>query len=184
MIRKDDILKQTEKAKQRDGLTQRFETLGHFAGGLAHDFNNILSVVEGYTEIAVKKLRDGTLTEEHLLQILDATQRGAGITRQLLAFGQQNIALNKVVDLTSFLKQEERALKTALGHDMRITLHTPDAPCLVECNPDNMRQILMHLTMNARDAMRGHTKEGCLSIAIKQSADDGFTLAFKDNGCE
>lgn len=74
---------------------QKLEALGQFAGGIAHDFNNILSIIEGYAGIAEKDFAAGRLSPDVLKKIMAATQRGAGLTRQLLAFSRQKVGLQE-----------------------------------------------------------------------------------------
>src|SRR6218665_436397 len=82
---------------------QRLESLGQLSAGVAHDFNNILSIIEGHAELAIKQLQAGTLTVEQLERIRAATARGAGLTRQLLAFGRQKIGVIERIDLCQSL---------------------------------------------------------------------------------
>ncbi len=141
--------------KQRDHLvqTQKLEALGMFVGGIAHDFNNILSIIEGYTSIAVKQLKEGTLTPEQLQKILASTKRGAGLTRQLLAFGRQKVALPEKMDLSRSLRQEMVLLKPLMGETVQVFMTLPEEPVWIEAGEDQITQIILNLCLNARDAM-------------------------------
>lgn len=139
--------------KERELQAQKLEALGQFAGGIAHDFNNILSVVEGYTHIALRQLREGTLTAEQLQKILKSTQRGAGLTRQLLAFGRQKIELDAKIELADALRQQQILLKPLLGETVQLFLTVPEEPVWIGASQDQFSQIVLNLALNARDAM-------------------------------
>ncbi|MCE9508410.1 MAG: response regulator [Alphaproteobacteria bacterium] len=134
---------------------QKLEALGQFAGGIAHDFNNILSIIEGYTHIATKQLKDGTLTPEQLHKILLSTQRGAGLTRQLLSFGRQKVSVDEKTDLAEALRQIRVLLCPLLGGTVRLLMTLPEEPVWLNASPDLLTQVTLNLALNARDAMPG-----------------------------
>ncbi|MDD9901763.1 MAG: ATP-binding protein [Alphaproteobacteria bacterium] len=138
-----------EKALQ----AQKLEALGRFAGGIAHDFNNILSIIEGYTHIAVKQLKEGSLTPEQLQKIVSSTQRGAGLTRQLLAFARQKVDMAETTELTDTLQQQHVLLRPLLGEKIYLYLLVPEKPLPIAASADQVMQIIMNLALNARDAM-------------------------------
>jgi len=133
--------------------SQKLEALGQFAGGIAHDFNNILSIIEGYAQIAVKRLKEDRLSGDELEKILESTKRGAGITRQLLAFSRHKISINEVIDLNQLIKEQEVLLKPILGERTELFISLSDGSICVEGAQDNFVQILMNLAINARDAV-------------------------------
>lgn len=147
-----------DKAELTEDSARRFETLGHFAGGIAHDFNNILSIIEGYTEMAVKKLRTGELTEDNLLRILKTTQRGAGITRQLLAFGKQGVALKDVIDVKELLLEQQHIFELIVGERVTLNIHVPIEQCFVECDEGSLIKVLTNLVVNGRGDMNSVAK--------------------------
>ncbi len=134
---------------------QKLEALGKLAGGIAHDFNNILSIVEGYANIALKRQREGRLEEDHLLKVIDAARRGAGLTRQLLAFSRQKVQLDQTFDLVELIRQNEVILKPQLGENVKFLFIAPPAPFYIDCASDSITQILLNLASNAKDAMTG-----------------------------
>lgn len=132
---------------------QKLQALGQFAGGIAHDFNNILSIIEGYTHIALRQLKEGTLAPEQLQKILKSTQRGAGLTRQLLSFGRQKIDVDEKINLAETLRQQHVLLKPLLGETVQLFMTVPENPVWLRATSDQITQIILNLALNARDAM-------------------------------
>ncbi len=156
-----------DKPRTADLHLQKLEALGHFAGGIAHDFNNILSIVEGYTARALRELDDGTLSPELLHKVLLATERGASLTRQLLAFARQGVDLDDTLSLHDGLRQQAVLLKPLLGENIALSMpHVPEAVYL-RMTADQFTQVMLNLAINARDAMSG---QGHLMIAARQVA--------------
>ena len=120
---------------------QRLEALGQLSAGIAHDFNNILSIIEGHAELAIKQLQNGSLTVEQLERIRAATARGAGLTRQLLAFGRQKIGIIERIDLCASLANVQLLLEPLFGAGVRCSLSLPAAPLWVDADEDHLTQI-------------------------------------------
>lgn len=172
---------------------QKLEALGQLAGGIAHDFNNILSIIEGYTEIALKHLEAGTLTPEQLERIRLSTARGAGLTRQLLAFGRQKIGIIDSMDLGAAVNNACILLHPLFGERVKLNMTIPKAPLWVEAGEDHITQIILNLAINARDAlpMGGDVAISCMSCgagllppaAQEKDIGEGFIrLSVVDNG--
>jgi len=134
---------------------QKMDALGQFAGGIAHDFNNILSIIEGYTHIAMKQLKDGTLKPEQMQKILKSTQRGAGLTRQLLSFGRQKVDAEEKTNLAEALRQQHVLLRPLLGESIQLFMTVPEDSVWLNASSDQLTQIILNLALNARDAMPG-----------------------------
>lgn len=132
---------------------QKLEALGHLAGGIAHDFNNILSIIEGHTELALKQLHTGSLAPEQLERIRAATARGAGLTRQLLAFGRQKVGVLERLDAGKALSGIRLLIQPLFGAAVRADFSLPAAPLWVEAGEDHLAQIVLNLALNARDAL-------------------------------
>ncbi len=133
--------------------TQKLEALGKLAGGVAHDFNNVLAIIDGYVHMAQKVAPQD---DERLALYLDkidlASKRGAALTNQLLLFGRHRIAGDEVIDLATLIRDQEGLLYPLL--DSSVCLDVSAEPDLrVECAPDALAQIIMNLVINARDAM-------------------------------
>lgn len=172
---------------------QKLEALGQLASGIAHDFNNILSIIEGYTEIALKHLREGTLTADQLERIRLSTARGAGLTRQLLAFGRQKIGIIDSMDLSAAVRDACVLLHPLFGEKIKLHMTVPATPLWVEAGEDYITQIILNLAINARDAlpMGGEVSVTCMSCGAGslppsvQEKDTGhgfIRLSVVDNG--
>ncbi|QJW94004.1 PAS domain-containing hybrid sensor histidine kinase/response regulator [Frigoriglobus tundricola] len=132
---------------------QKLEAVGRLAGGVAHDFNNILTVINGYSDVVLAALPPGAPHREALAAVRDAGERAAGLTSQLLAFGRKTIVEPKVLDLNGVIDQLARLLRRLVGED--VILATALAPDLsrIRADPTQIEQIVMNLAVNARDAM-------------------------------
>ncbi len=151
--------------------TQKMEGIGRLAGGVAHDFNNILTVVGGCTSELAGLVGHGQ-ARELLLEINAAVDRASSLTRQLLAFSRQQVVELKAIELNTVVKDAERMLGRLLGED--ITLHVRLGAELgrVKADATYLTQVLMNLTVNARDAL---PKGGHLSIETRNvSLDRAF----------
>ncbi len=138
---------------------RKLEALGHLAGGVAHDFNNFLSIIDGYARMALKHStarqpagHDGAQLETCLERIKQATARGAGLTRQLLMFGRSRIADDKAVDLGRLLRDQEKLLQPLLGVGIGLEINAVSR-LHAFCSADGLAQIVMNLVINARDAL-------------------------------
>lgn len=133
--------------------SQKMESIGRLAGSVAHDFNNMLSAIIGYTELALDDLpRDSTLYHD-LIEIQRASNRAMGLSRQLLAFSRRHVIESQVVNLNDTIYELDKMLRRLLGEDIElVTLLTPD-PCTCRVEPGQIEQVLINLAVNARDAM-------------------------------
>ncbi|GDY12801.1 hypothetical protein LBMAG53_16790 [Planctomycetota bacterium] len=153
-----------EGARLRDRLQQaaKEESIGRLAGGVAHDFNNILTAIIGYAELGARQVAQGSSLERCLHRIDAAARRGAGLTRQLLAFARHQPFEPRPVSLKEVLERSLDMLPVLLGPDVHI-----DATLLAErparVDPHQVDQVLMNLAVNARDAM---PTGGRLTLAI------------------
>jgi signal transduction histidine kinase len=130
---------------------QKMEAVGRLAGGVAHDFNNSLGVILGYTEVLMRQA--GEAQRGKLEQILKATQRASGLTRQLLAFSRKQIVDPKVLDLNALLSELEKMLGRLIGEDIDLAI-VPGADLgQVKADPGQLEQVVLNLCVNARDAM-------------------------------
>ncbi len=133
--------------------SQKLEAVGRLAGGVAHDFNNILAAQIGCCELIEDQLRPGDPLTEDVATIKSCAERAAGLTRQLLAFSRKQALQVEVLDLNDVVRGIENMLERLIGED--VLLKTALAPGLgrVKADPGQVEQVIMNLAVNARDAM-------------------------------
>jgi len=173
---------------------QKMESVGRLAGGVAHDFNNMLSVIIGNAELALHKVDPSNPLHKTLKDILGAGQRSAGLTRQLLAFARKQAVSPKVLDLNDTVAGMLKMLQRLLGEDITLVWMPGKNTWSVRIDPSQVDQILANLTVNARDAMN---KAGKIIIETSNRVCDQaycssipecvpgeyVMLAVSDNGC-
>lgn len=132
---------------------QKMEAVGRLAGGIAHDFNNLLMVIQGYTELVLDKLGGEHPLRRNAEQIHDASQRAAGLTRQLLAFSRKQMLDPQVLNIQEVVSEMEKILRRLIGEDIQLT--TTAAPDLwrVRADRSQIEQVILNLAVNSRDAM-------------------------------
>jgi PAS domain S-box-containing protein len=137
---------------------QKMDAIGNLAGGVAHDFNNLLSVILSYTGLFLDGLSASDPARADLEEVRKAGERAANLTRQLLAFGRQQMLAPRVLDLGQVLVGVEKMLRRLLGADVELALLTSPNVGLVMADPGQVEQVVMNLVVNARDAMPGGGK--------------------------
>ncbi|MEJ5349416.1 MAG: ATP-binding protein [Desulfosoma sp.] len=132
---------------------QRLESVGRLAGGVAHDFNNLLIIILGYGEMVLNKLYPEDPLRSYVKEILNAANRAAGLTRQLLAFSRKQTLQPVILNLNDVLRDLEKMLRRLIGEDVSLEMALAEdlAPVLVD--PGQIEQVIMNLAVNARDAM-------------------------------
>ncbi len=146
-------------------VARKMEAVGQLAGGVAHDFNNLLTVINGFTDMAIKELRDREeAVRRYLAEIGHAGQRAAELTQHLLAFSRQQVLQPEVVDVNSIVDEYAAMLHRVLGEEIELVTQLEPRLYSVEVDPGQLGQVLMNLTVNARDAM---PRGGVLTIATE-----------------
>ncbi len=180
--------------EQRLRHVQKMEAIGRLAGGIAHDFNNVLGVITGYSEMLLDKLNSEPPLTGLVTQVLKATERGASLVRQLLAFSRQQVLETRVINVRDHLKGIEDLLDRVLGEDIRLSVNAGDRPVHVRADPTQLEQVIMNLVVNARDAMprggnlvieiaRAHLDADYCKHAPDTRPGDYACIAVTDNGC-
>ncbi len=133
--------------------SQKMEAVGRLAGGIAHDFNNILTAILSTSELLLSDLVSGSRAREDVDEIRRAGQRAAGLTRQLLVFSRQQVLEPRVVDLNALVMDAQQMLRRLIGEHIELrTVLASDAGA-VRADPSQLEQVIVNLTVNARDAM-------------------------------
>jgi PAS domain S-box-containing protein len=132
---------------------QKMESVGRLAGGVAHDFNNHLTVINGYCDMLLADFPEGHPVRESLEEIRSAGERAAALTAQLLAFSRKQIAELRPVSLNEVVADAGRMLRRLIGEDVEIVTNLAAEPAVVIADLGQMNQVLMNLAVNARDAM-------------------------------
>jgi len=133
--------------------SQKMEAIGRLAGGVAHDFNNLMTVISGYSQLTLLDFKEGNELRENLQEIQRASKRAEDLTRQLLAFTRHQIMDIKVLDLNSLLHNLDKMLRRVLGEDIELISVLAEGLGRVKIDPGQIEQVLLNLAINARDAM-------------------------------
>jgi PAS domain S-box-containing protein len=142
-----------QKSEEQLRHAQKMDAVGRLAGGVAHDFNNMLSVILGHTEIALSQLSPQHELYESLDTVRQAALRSAGLTQQLLAFSRQQVVSPRHLDLRLLVREFEKMLERVIGDDINLVITLSHEPCPVRVDPVQMEQVILNLAINARDAM-------------------------------
>ena len=191
---REKIQKEHESLQKQMIQTQRLEAVGRLAGGVAHDFNNMLGVIMGYAELAMDGLDSRNAVHGTLKEILSAAHRSSEITRQLLAFARKQTISPRVLDLNETVESMLKMLRRLIGEDIDLQW-TPRAKLWpVKIDPAQVDQILANLCVNARDAITGvgkitiSTNNVIVNKTIRNSHSellpgDFVQLTVSDSGC-
>lgn len=195
-----DLTERKRMEKEREKLhaqlmqAQKMESVGRLAGGIAHDYNNMLSVIFGNTEFALEKVETEDPLHADLQEIMKAAKRSADITRQLLAFARRQTIAPKVINLNETVETTQKMLRRLIGEDIDFSWHPKSNLWPVKVDPTQIDQVLANLCVNARDAI---SDIGKITIETDTTTFDeaycaghaGFVpgdfvmLAVSDDGC-
>jgi two-component system, cell cycle sensor histidine kinase and response regulator CckA len=133
--------------------SQKMETVGRLAGGVAHDFNNILTAIKGYASLARKGLSGNDQARDDLDQVLRATERASALTHRLLAFSRRQIIALRLINLNDLILDMDKMLRRLIGEDIELVTIPAQDLGSVQADPGQIEQALVNLVVNARDAM-------------------------------
>lgn len=154
------------KLQELFNQAQKMESVGRLAGGVAHDFNNMLSVILGQTQLALMDIEDKNPYKHTFEQISLAAMRSADLTRQLLAFARKQVCAPKIIDFNSTIESMLKLLRRLIGEDVDLKWLPENSNLQVKIDPTQVDQILTNLLVNARDVLDG---EGEITVST------GFT---------
>lgn len=144
---------------------QKMETIGRLVGGVAHDFNNILTAISGYVSLLRSKMEEEDDRRTFVDGIADAADRAGHLTNQLLAYSRRDVIQPRLTDLRSLASETQKMLQRIMGEDISLAVQCDERRCTVHIDPAQAEQILMNLSVNARDAMPGG---GTFRLAIER----------------
>lgn len=156
----------SERKRLEDQLqqAQKMETIGTLAGGIAHDFNNLLTVILGNAEFALQDVRPGEPIYDDLTKIEKAAEQAGALVSQLLTFSRQSVLDLKFLNLNDIVEETLKMLKRVISENIELSTKLAENLHLVKADPSQMQQVLMNLSVNARDAM---PQGGKLTIATR-----------------
>ena len=186
--------KEREELEERLLQAQKLESVGRLAGGVAHDFNNMIAVINGYTDMALEEVDQDAPIYEGLKEIKKAGDRASNLTRQLLAFARKQTISPRLIDINHGLEDLSRMLKRLIGEDVELSIMPAKEALLVMMDPSQIDQILANLCVNARDSIADVGKITIETAAVKFDETyckdhPGFIpgeyvlLQVRDNGC-
>jgi len=133
--------------------SQKMQAIGELAGGVAHDFNNLLMVVKGHSEMLLDRLPNSSPLRHGIEQMQSASERAAGLTRQLLAFSRKQVLQPRVLDLNEVVSGMIQMVSRVIGEDIELAFLPGPKRGRVKADPSQMEQVVLNLVVNARDAM-------------------------------
>ena len=179
LTEREKISAERERLQEQLLQSQKMESLGRLAGGIAHDFNNLLTVVLGNLEFALGRRPLEQDLEENLTEAQTAAQRAADVTGQLLAFSRKQVMKVDQVNLHDLLEDSLKLMKRLLGEDICLDVDYGPHHLIVAADPTQIRQVVMNLVLNARDAM---PSGGNLVVSLHR-VEDWAVLRVRDTGC-
>ncbi|MFP4058268.1 MAG: response regulator [Candidatus Brocadiia bacterium] len=173
----DDVTERRElEAQLRQA--QKMEAIGRLAGGVAHDFNNVLTVIEGYSDVLLQSLDPWSQAYRDLQEVRKAAARAASLTGQLLAVSRKQVLEPAPVDLNAVVRELSDMLRRVIGEDIQLDTRLDPHLGTVQADPAQLHQVLLNLAVNARDAM---PRGGTLTIETANvDVDEDFARRHQD----
>ena len=173
---------------------QKMEAVGRLAAGITHDFNNLLTVIVGYSDEILGQLVPSDPLHDLVTEIKSAGEKAEGLTRQLMAFSRREALAPRILDMNTLIANLTKILKRLLGGDIDLVFNPAPIPAMINADPGLIEQLVMNLAINSRDAMpRGgkltveishvHFDDAYSASHFSVSAGPYVMLAVTDNGC-
>jgi PAS domain S-box-containing protein len=162
--------------------SQKLESLGRLAGGIAHDFNNLLMIIAGYSELLMGDPGLAPGVRSGLNEIRNAGERGAELTRQLLAFSRKQVGQPRAMSINSLIRESQGMLERVIGEDIELVVRLDPDAWTIRADRGQLHQVLMNLVVNAREAM---PSGGVLTIEtgnVSETGGDFLRLTVSDTG--
>ena len=167
------VVESLKSAQEQVLHGQKMEAIGLLAGGVAHDFNNLLSVIVGYSELLLRGMDDTDTRREQVECVLAAADRGAALTRQLLAFSRRQVLRPRHVRLAKIVSDVEKMLRRLIGEDIELRVRSEGDDDLILADPSQIEQVVLNLALNARDAM---PNGGLLTVTTERLSTSAATV--------
>lgn len=152
-LREAEARREKKHVEHRLRQLEKFEALGKLAGGVAHDFNNVIGAIMGWAEIGADRVAEGSQEGKLFRKIGDQARRAAGLTRQLLAYARRQILEPKNINLNQMVKETTALLEKVIGEQIEVKMALAEDLRVTRADPAQVEQVLMNLCFNARDAM-------------------------------
>ena len=191
----------TERKNLEDQLlqTQKMESIGTLAGGISHDFNNLLTVINGNAELALIKIDENHQVSDNIREILKSGRKAGKLTRQLLEFSRKQIIEPKVLDINHVISDLDKIFHRLIEEDISIQMILPPGLVKIKADPTQIEQILINLVVNARDAINQkmdkkavrkitietsnfYLDESCVLHHLKSTAATHILIVVSDSG--
>jgi two-component system, cell cycle sensor histidine kinase and response regulator CckA len=154
-LREAEAHREKKQVEHRVRQLEKFEALGKLAGGVAHDFNNVIGAIMGWAEIGADRVAEGSQEGKLFRKIGDQARRAAGLTRQLLAYARRQILEPKKINLNQMVKETTGLLEKVIGEQIEVKMALAEDLRVTRADPAQIEQVVMNLCFNARDAMPG-----------------------------
>jgi PAS domain S-box-containing protein len=163
---------EAERRKLEGQIRQlyKMEALGTLAGGVAHDFNNILSAIIGYSELALLDTAEGSRMNRNLMGVLQASERATDLVKQILTFSRQSEQIRHPIQISSLVKEALKLLRSSIPTTIEIRSHIPGQHAPILAEPTQIHQIVMNLCTNAAHAMEA--EGGVLEVTLDERTAD------------
>jgi two-component system cell cycle sensor histidine kinase/response regulator CckA len=160
-----------ERSEQKLRHAHKMDAIGQLVAGVAHNFNNLLTVTMGYTDLLLDRHPRGDADYDNLQEIRQATNRGASLTRQLLAFGHKHDARRERINLTRIVADLRDILRGLIQEDIALTIEVPAEPIAIVGDAHDVEQIVLNLVLNARDAL---SEGGTIQVEVDRLHVDSW----------